>query len=318
MKGIERLGLGCMQMNRKNEEKSIRTIHAALDAGITLFNTGEFYQAGESELVVGEALRHVPRDKYFLSVKFGVLPKLDNGQYSLYGLDMNPFNIKAHITYSMTRLGLDYIDLYEPARLDLAFPIEEVVGALSDLVREGYIGHIGLTQIDEETLRRANAVHPIHTVELLYSLADRGYECGMFQTAQQLGVRILTFGVLAHGLINERILESDAAATLPIGIFAPENLAENRKLVQALKEIADRKNTTVSNLALAWVLAKFPYVQSLIGTTSPEHLQDSIEALSIELSEEDVQEIERAFPAEKVKGSGMGDFVCRNGKIVEG
>ena len=316
MTDIKRLGLGCMRMNRKNKEKSIRTIHAALDAGITLFNTGEFYQAGESEIVVGEALAGVPRDKYFLSVKFGVLPKLDHGQYSLYGLDMNPFNIKAHITYSMTRLGLDYIDLYEPARLDLAIPVEEVIGALADLVKDGYIGHIGLTQIDEETLRRANSVHPIHTVELLYSLADRHYERGMFQTAQELGTNVFAFGALAHGMLDERILTSNPAGTIPIGIFAPENLADNRKLVQALKEIADRKGITVSRLALAWTFAKYPFVSSLIGTTSPEHLQESVEALSVELSAEDVREIEKAFPEEKVKGSGMGEFICRNGKPV--
>ena len=318
MTDIKRLGLGCMRMNRKNKEQSIRTIHAALDAGITLFNTGEFYQAGESELVVGEALKNIPRDKYFLSVKFGVLPHMDNKQYGLYGLDMNPFNIKAHITYSMTRLGLDYIDLYQPARLDLAIPVEEVIGALSDLIKEGYIGHIGLTQVDEETLRRANAVHPIHTVEFLYSLADRGYEQGMFKTAQELGVNVLTFGVLAHGLIDERILSGDVVSTIPIGIFAPENLEENRKLVQALKDIADKKGITVSNLALAWVLTKLPQAQSLIGTTSSKHLKESIEALSVELSDEDMREIETAFLAEKVKGKGMGDFVCRNGKIVEG
>lgn len=316
MININRLGLGCMSMNRRNAEKSIRTIHYALDKGITLFNTGEFYQAGESEIVVGEALKGVPRDKYFISVKYGVLPKLEAGRYSLYGLDVNPFNVKAHVTYSLTRLGIDYIDLYEPARMDLAIPVEDIIGELSNLVREGYIRHIGLTQIDEKTLKRANKVHQIHTVELLYSLADRAYEKGMFQTAHELGIKVLAFGALSHGLLNDSILTNSSKSSIPIGIFAPENLSDNLKLVRDLKAIADKHNTNIATLALAWTFSKYPYISTLVGTTSPEHLQDSIDALSIELNKEDIEEIENAFPAEKVKGTGMGDFICRNGKLV--
>ena len=313
MTDIKRLGLGCMSMRRQNEEKSIRTIHAALDAGITLFNTGDFYGSGESELVVGKALKNVPRDKYFLSVKFGVLNK-PNGQ--IYGLDVNPFNIKSHLAYSLHRLGLDYIDLYQPARMDLAYPVEEIIGAMADLVKEGYIRHIGLTQLDEENLRRARAVHPIHTVELRYSLAERGYETGMFPAARDIGANLLAFGVLAHGLLNDGILDGKANTSLPIGFFSAENLPKNLELVRALQEFAKEKGTTVSRIALAWALAKNPDMAALVGTTSEAHLMDSVEALRLDLSTEDIAEIEKAFPAEKVMGKGMLDFVCKNGRPV--
>ena len=316
MTEINQLGLGCMGMGRANAEKSARTIHAALDAGIKIFNTGEFYRAGESELVVGSALEDIPRDKYFLSVKFGVLPAPDG---SIYGLDVNPHNIKAHLTYSLKRLGLDYVDLYQPARMDLAYPVEEIVGEISKLVEAGYVRHIGLTQIDEATLRRANAVHKIHTVELRYSLAEREYELnGLIAAAHELGVNVLTFGVLAHGLLNDRILTNAPKSSLPAGLLSPENLPDNRKLVAALKKIADKKSATVSQLALAWVFAKYPFALSLVGTTSAEHLQESVDALKLNLTAEDVAEIEAAFPPEKVKGVGMPEFVCRNGKLVNG
>lgn len=312
MVNINRLGLGCMGMNRSNERRSIDTIRAALDAGITLFNTGEFYGAGESELVVGEALKGVPRDRYFLSVKFGVLPQPGGG---IYGLDVKPFNVKAHLVYSLKRLGLDYVDLYQPARMDESVPVEELTAALADLVKEGYVRHIGLTQIGPETLRRANAVHPVHTAELEYSLAERGVEKETLETARGLGVNVLAFGALAHGLLSDRVLEDAARPHIPTGMFAPENLPANRELVRALKKIAEEKETTVSNLALAWTFAKYPFVSSLIGTTSPAHLNESIEALKLDLTEEDVKRIERAFPAEQVKGAGMRNFVFRDGKM---
>ena len=314
MVDIEKLGLGCMGMGRKNAEKSIRTIHAALDAGINFFNTGEFYKAGESEIIVGEALKNVPRDKYFLSVKFGVLPAPDG---SIYGLDVNPYHIKAHLTYSMKRLGIDYIDLYQPARMDLAYPVEDIVGEISKLIEAGYIGNIGLTQIDEETLNRANKIHQIHTVELRYSLAEREFEQnGLIDAVKNLGVNVLLFGVLAHGLLNDNILEGKSNFSLPAGFLSKENLPENLKLVRELKKIADEKSTMISKLVLAWTFAKFPFASSLIGTTSVEHLQDSIDALQLNLTAEDVAEIEKAFPIDKVRGQGMPDFICKNGRVV--
>ena len=307
MTDIKRLGLGTMGMNLSNVKGSIETIHYALDQGIMLFNTGEFYGGGESELVVGQALKGIPRDKYFLSVKFGVLPKPGGG---IYGLDVKPFHVKAHLAYSMHRLGLDYIDLYQPARMDETVPIEELIGALEECVKEGYIGSIGLTQIPAQTLEKAVKVHSIHTVELEYSLADRRIETnGILETSKNNHVDVLAFGVLAHGLLSKRAL-SNTTTGRP-GLFTPDNIC----MVSELKGIADEKNTTIEKLAQAYIYAKNPDMSILIGTTSKEHLQDSIDALSLELDTNDIQRIEKIFQPDKVQGIDMRDFVFRDGRM---
>lgn len=312
MANIDRLGLGTMGMSIvRNPENSIKTIHKALDEGITLFNTGEFYQGSESELVVGQALKGVGRDKYFLSVKFGVLPSPEGG---IYGLDVKPFNVKGHLTYSLRRLGLDYIDLYQPARQDTTVPVEELVGAIAEQVKAGYVRHIGLSMVDAETLRRACAVHPIHTVEMEYSLINRNIEKGLIATAKELGVKVLAFGTVGHGLLTERALNAPANPDAR-GLLAPQFREQNLAMVRNLKEIADEKGCNLSQLALAWSLAKYENVQSLIGTTSPDHLQESIDALNIELTAEDIQAIENAIPAEKIGGMGMRNFVFTDGKM---
>ena len=311
MTDIKRLGLGCMGMNFSNRERSIDTIHMALDRGITLFNTGDFYgNGGESELVLGEALKDVPRDSYFVSVKFGMLPKLGGG---LYGIDVDPWHVKSYLLYSLKRLGLEYIDLYEPARLDETVPVEDIVGVLSELVQEGYVRHIGLSQVRVESLRKASAIHPIHTVEMEYSLADRSIETEMIGTAKELDTEVLAFGVLSHGLISERSLEG----TVTSRFMCPEDYNANLELVRALKLIADEKGISVSNLALLWTLAKYDHVSALVGTTSKEHLSESIDALKTELTTEDIKRIEAAFPIEKVKGMGMRAFTFRNGRFVK-
>ena len=307
MSDIKRLGLGCMGMNLSNKDKSIETIHYALEQGVTLLNTGEFYGGGESEMVLREALAGVPRDSYFLSVKFGVLPKPDGG---IYGLDVKPFNVKAHLAYSMHRLGLDYIDLYQPARMDETVPVEELVGALEECVKEGYIGNIGLTQLPAEMLERAAKAHPIHTVELEYSLAERRIETnGILKVAADNHIDVLAFGVLTHGLLTEQAT-GNAASGRP-GLFSPDNI----RMVSELKIISAEKGTTIEKLAQAYVYAKHPNMRILIGTTSRQHLQDSIDALSLELTADDIQKIENAFPADKVQGIGMRDFVFRDGRM---
>ncbi len=313
MISINRLGLGTMGMNiHNNQETSIRTIHAALDAGITLLNTGEFYQASESEMVVGQALKGVARDKYFLSVKFGVLPSPEGG---IYGLDVKPFNVKGHLTYSLRRLGLDYIDLYQPARQDTTVPVEDLVGAIADQVKAGYVRHIGLSMVDAETLRRACKVHPIHTVEMSYSLIDRSIETELIAAAKELGVKVLAFGTVGHGLLTDRVLNAPANPNAR-GLLSPENRESNLAMIRQVKAIADEKGVTLSQLALAWSLAKYDHVQSLVGTTSPAHLQESIDALNITLTDEDIRAIEAAIPAEKVKGRGMRNFVFTDGKMA--
>lgn len=309
---LNRLGLGTMGMSIvRNPEASVKTIHAALDAGITLLNTGEFYQGSESELIVGQALKGVNRDSFFLSVKFGVLPSPEGG---IYGLDVKPFNVKGHLTYSLRRLGLDYIDLYQPARQDTTVPVEELVGAIADQVKAGYVKHIGLSMVDAETLRRACKVHPIHTVEMSYSLIDRSIEKELMAAARELGVKVLAFGTVGHGLLTDRVLNAPANPNAR-GLLAPENRETNLAMIREVKKIADSKGVTLSQLALAWSLAKYDHVQSLVGTTSPEHLQESIDALNIALTDEDIHAIEAAIPEDKILGKGMRNFVFTDGRM---
>ena len=240
-------------------------------------------------------------------MKFGVLPKPGGG---IYGLDVKPFNVKAHLAYSMHRLGLDYIDLYQPARMDETVPVEELVGALEECVKEGYIGNIGLTQLSAETLERAAKVHPIHTVELEYSLVERRIETnGILEVAVDNHIDVLVFGVLTHGLLTEQAT-GNAASGRP-GLFSPDNI----RMVSELKMISAEKGTTVEKLAQAYVYAKYPNMRILIGTTSRQHLQDSIDALSLELTADDIQKIENVFPVDKVQGIGMRDFVFRDGRM---
>lgn len=312
MTDMKRLGLGTMGMRFSNRESSIKTIHTALDAGITLFNTGEFYNGGESEMVTGEALRGIDRDRYFLSVKFGVLPQPGGG---IYGLDNNPYHVKAHLANSLHRLGLEYVDLYQPARQDTEIPVEEVVGAIAEQVEAGYVRHIGLSMVDAETLRRACKVHPIHTVEMSYSLIDRSIEKELVDTAKELGVNVLAFGTIGHGLFADHVLENAGNPQFGRGLLGPEHRDTNLPLIQAVKEIADEKGVTLSQLALAWSLAKYDHIQSLIGTTKPDHLMSAIDALNITLTEEDVARIEAACPAEKISGRGMRNFVFTNGRM---
>lgn len=311
MIALNRLGLGTMGMSIvRNPENSVKTIHAALDAGITLFNTGEFYNGSESELIVGQALKGVNHDNYFLSVKFGVLPSPEGG---IYGLDVKPHNVKGHLTYSLRRLGLEYIDLYQPARQDTTVPVEDLVGAIADQVKAGYVKHIGLTMVDAETLRRACAVHPIHTVEMEYSLLNRSIETELIAAAKELGVKVLAFGTVGHGLLRDDVLSAPTSSIVPRGMLAPEHREKNLAMVRQIKEIAGEKGVNLSQLALAWSLSKYDHIQSLIGTTNPAHLLEAIDALKVELSAEEIIRIENALDADKIAGKGMRNFVFTDG-----
>ena len=313
---IDRLGLGCMGMSlRRNPERSVATVHAAIDAGITFLNTGNFYQCGESEMLLGRALQGIPREKYFISVKFGVLFAPDG---RIYGLDVSPFHIKAQLTYSLRRLGLDYVDLYQPSRMDAKIPVEDIIGELSELKQAGYIRNIGMTEIDAETLRHAHKVHPIHTVEMEYSLIDRSIETSIIPTAEELGINVLVFGVQGHGLLNDRTLEGKASSAMVSPALSPENLPKNLPLVRALKAIAERKGVSLSQLMTAWALTKLPNAMCLAGTTSPEHLKDNIDALGIELTGADMKEIEATAAEHKVYGNEMRSLVFSDGKPFRG
>ena len=314
MHNLSRLGLGCMGMTlTRDPEKSIRTVHKALDEGITLFNTGDFYNGGESEMVLGQALKGIPREKYFLSVKFGVLFE-PSGR--IYGLDVNPFHMAAHLQHSLHRLGLEYVDLYQPARMDSSIPIEDIMEALVALKEKGYIRNIGLTEIDAETLRRAHKVHPIHTVELEYSLIGREIEKDLIPTAKELGVKVLLFGALGHGLLNDRTLEGKASGAMRSPMLSPENLPKNLPLVRALKDFATVKGVSLSQLMTAWTLTKQPEASALIGTTSPEHLQENINALAVDLSPEDMREIENIAASHEIYGNEMRSLTFQNGMLV--
>ena len=308
MTDIKRLGLGCMGMNMSNKERSVETVHYALDHGVTLLNTGEFYGGGESEMVLREALKGVPRDSYFLSVKFGVLPQPGGG---IYGLDVKPWNVKAHLAYSLHRLGLDYVDLYQPARMDESIPVEEIVGAIKECVDAGYVRHIGMTQLSPEYLERAAKVSPIHTVELAYSLANRSIENnGILEIARSNNMNILAFSVLQHGLLADKSAESPA----PGRPGMPQEVKDG--ILSGLRQIAAEKCTTVENLLQAYVYGKNPDMSVLIGTTRKEHLQDSIDALSVGLTADDIIRIETVFPAEQLQSTvNMRNFTFRDGRI---
>ena len=218
---MNRIGLGCMGMARRNEESSIRTVDTALDHGVTMFNVGEFYNGGESEIVLGNALRQHP---------------------ALYGVDMNPFNVRAHLTYSLSRLGLDYVDLYEPARMDDAYSVEEVIEAVNELVKEGLVRHVGMTECTAEELRRGNEICPIKYFEKEYSLLSRKMEEEDLPTCRELGIPVVAYGLLGHGLLTDGFATGERTPHVLPFLFRPEDMEHNRAIVQQLKEIADGKS----------------------------------------------------------------------------
>lgn len=312
---LHKIGMGCMGMiNTENKAEYIATIHKALDAGINFLNTGDFYGSGKSEMVVGDALKGQKRDAAFVSVKFGVL-FAPNG--AMYGLDVRPLTIKNYLTHSLKRLQLDYVDLYQPARIDLAIPVEETIGAMADLVKAGYVRHIGITQVDAATLRKANSVHPISFIESEYSLFNRGIEKDILPTARELGIGVVAFGALAHGLLNGTWSKATAHSyNSGIPLFFKENIDRNLALVEALRVIADEKQITVPQLAIAWLLHKGDDIITLVGASRRATLQDSLKSSAVKLSSTDMERIEAAITADKIAGSSFPDVYFKNGVIV--
>lgn len=311
-------GLGCMNMTTQRQPECTEVIHAAVDAGVTFLDTADFYHAGESEMAVGRAIKGLQRDKLFISVKFG---SLNTPGGMLYGLDVHPFRVKNYLARSLSRLGLDYIDLYVPGRIDLGIPVEETVGAVAELVKEGYIRHVGLSQVDESTLERASAVHKIHSVEMEYSLFNRGIEQELLPAARRLGTGVVAFGIIAHGLLNgsctrERLERGDYPVSMLSPLFEKGNIEQNVELVENLREIAGEKGVTLSQLAHAWAMAKGDDILPLIGASSKAHFEDSLKARDITLSREDIQRIEDAVPAGKIAGRSFRSVRFRNGAVV--
>jgi aryl-alcohol dehydrogenase-like predicted oxidoreductase len=300
------LALGCMGMSgmygKSDDAESVATIHEALDRGVTLLDTGDFYGLGHNELLIGRALRESGdrRDRALVSVKFGALRGPDA---SWLGIDTRPAAVKTWVAYSLTRLGLDHIDIYRPARLDPAVPIEDTIGAIADLVKAGYVRHIGLSEVGVETIRRAHTVHPIADLQIEYSLISRSPEAAIFPALRQLGIGVTAYGVLSRGLLSgsKPASAGDFRAHLPR--FAGEEGERNRRLVDQLEALARSKGATASQLAIAWVLAKSPSIVPVVGARTRTQLGESLGALALSLTAADLAQIEAALPAEAIAGS---------------
>jgi len=297
------IGLGCMGMSdgvygQADEPESLATIHAAIDAGINLIDTGDFYGMGHNEMLIGRAL-HFQREQVLLSVKFGAQRGPDG---SWLGYDARPAAVKTALAYTLKRLGTDYIDIYRPARLDPKVPIEETVGAIAEMVRAGYVRYIGLSEVGAETIRRAAAVHPIADLQIEYSLMSRAPEAKIFPVLEELGIGVTAYGVLSRGLLSnsQPAAAGDFRARLPR--FSGDNLASNNALVERLKEIAGDKGVTQVQLAVAWALGKHDWIVPVMGARKRTQLAESLAAMEIRLTAEEMAGIESAIPAQAVAG----------------
>jgi aryl-alcohol dehydrogenase-like predicted oxidoreductase len=304
------VGLGCMAFSGTygpaEDNESIATIHEALEAGITLIDTGDFYGAGHNEMLLREALKNGKRDRVFLQVKFGA--QVDPSG-AFIGFDSRPKVIRTALAYTLRRLGTDHVDLYQPSRLDPAVPIEETVGTIADLVKSGYVRHVGLSEVGAETIRRAHAVHPITSLQIEYSLMSRGIEREILPTVKELGIGITAYGLLSRGLLGGsgigEFRDRDIRRRFPR--FQEEHLKRNLPLVRALQAIAEEKKRTPAQLAVAWVLSRRTDITPLIGPRNRDQLNDLLGALDLSLSAEELRRIESAVPSEGVSGNRYYD-----------
>ncbi|QGM80391.1 aldo/keto reductase [Otariodibacter oris] len=293
---ISRFGLGCMRMsvNPNSERKeSIATIHKALDLGINLLNTGDFYGIdGHNEKLLGEALKNQDRDKAFVSVKYGTFGNLFAGGNHV---DVGPKNVKKYITSSLKNLNLDYIDLYQPARVDIGIPIEDTIGAIADLIKEGYVKHIGLSEVDADVLRKANEVHPISLVELDYSIMNNSIEHEVLPVAREFGTGVVAFGLLRlNRLLGTR----------------------QDPLIDVVNTIATEKNVSVAQLAQAWIFNQGDDIIPLTGARTMAQLEESIASLAIQFTESDILRINAAIENSKIIGPTMSKIVIKNGIVI--
>ena len=301
---VSRAGLGLMAMSGiygpADDHESLATIDAALDAGITLLDTGDFYGMGHNELLLRDALRGRPRDSVFIQVKFGG-QRDPSGAF--IGHDASPNGVKTSLAYTLTRLGTDYVDLYQPARLDPHVPIEDTVGAVAEMVAAGYVRYIGLSEMGADTIRRAHAVHPIAALQIEYSLMSRGIEAKILPTVRELGIAVTAYGILSRGLLSSgtaRLAPGDPRARFPR--FRDQNHAANLELLAALEAIADTTGATAAQLAIAWVASRGTDIIPLIGTKRRDRLSEALKALDLTLSADDLAAIESAVPASAVSG----------------
>ncbi len=308
---VSALGLGCMGMSalygEADRAESVATIHAALEAGVTLLDTGDFYGMGHNEMLIGEALRTASaarREQALVSVKFGALRDPDGGWS---GYDGRPAAVKNFAAYSLQRLGVDHIDVYRIARLDPDVPIEETVGAIAELVEKGYVRHIGLSEVGAETIRRAAATAPISDLQIEYSLISRGIEDEILPTTRELGIGITAYGVLSRGLISGHITADRKLGAGDFRAMSPrfqgDNLRHNLNLVEALRKIAEQKGVSVAQIAIAWALSRGEDIVPLVGARRRDRLTEALGALDVTLDAADLAAIEEAVPP----GAAAGD-----------
>jgi aryl-alcohol dehydrogenase-like predicted oxidoreductase len=305
---VSAMGLGAMGMSgaygEADRAESLATVHAALDAGVTLIDTGDFYAMGHNELLLAEALRGRDRDSYRLSVKFGMLRAPGPGSG---GYDGRPEAVKNFLAYSLTRLGTDHIDIYRPARLDPAVPIEETVGAIKEMIDAGYVRYLGLSEVDAATIRRAHAVHPVSDLQIEYSLISRAVEADVLPALRELGIGLTAYGVLGRGLISGHWSAGRTPGPGDARGFSPRfsggNVEHNLTLVEALRRVAEAKGCTVAQLAIAWVAAQGEDIVPLVGARTRERLAEALPAMELKLSTDDLAEIQKAVPA----GAAHGD-----------
>jgi len=302
---VSRAGLGLMGMSGiygpADDSESIATIRAALDAGITLLDTGDFYGMGHNELLLRDALRGVDRSSVFIQVKFG--GQRDPGG-AFVGFDSSPAAVKNSLAYTLTRLGTDYVDLYQPARLDHHVPIEETVGAIVEMIQAGFVRYLGLSEVGTDTIRRAAAVHPVAGLQIEYSLMSRGIEAQILPAVRELGVGVTAYGIMSRGLLSSNsaraIGDRDPRSRFPR--FQGDNLRRNLGLLEALEQIAEGRGVTTAQLAIAWVASRGRDIIPLIGTKRRDRLAEALGALELTLTPGELAAIEAAIPADQVAG----------------
>jgi pyridoxine 4-dehydrogenase len=305
---VGEIGLGCMGMSPgvygpADEAESIATISAAVEAGITLIDTGDFYGMGHNEMLIRRALESVPRANVVISVKFG---GMRDPSGAFIGQDGRPLAVKNFLAYTLRRLGTDYIDVYRPARVDPAVPIEDTIGAIADMVRAGYVRHIGLSEAGPDTIRRAHAVHPIADLQIEYSLMSRGVEAAILPVTRQLGIAITAYGVLSRGLLSGRVPAADTKGDIRVirmPRFKQGNIESNLRLVEALRRIGNEKGASPAQLALAWVRSRGDDIVPVLGARRRKQLEEGLGALELSLDAADIARIDAAVSPSLTAGA---------------